>query len=273
MESNAATDTLATAAYYNDLGVTKFYELCWGGSDIHIGLYATGDEKIADASEAMTRHLLERSGVRADHRVLDIACGFGGTLRLLAKSGCHAKGIDISQVCVDKARKANVEAGLDPQIEVNVGDFHAIDTDADSWDAVICQEARIHSSDRPKVFDEVFRVLRRGGVFVFSDILTAEGADITMVEAAFARLGAPAGATAHNYQEMARKAGFQIRYVEERPNDIRTHYAKLAEILAKPVVGLDADVAGSILKSIRHWQAALGGGHITWACFVARKPF
>jgi len=27
-----------------------------------------------------------------------------------------------------------------------------------------------------------------------------------------------------------------------------------------------------IAQSIGRWQAALAGGHITWACFVARKP-
>jgi hypothetical protein len=60
--------------------------------------------------------------------------------------------------------------------------------------------------------------------------------------------------------------------VEERLDDIRTHYAKLAGILAEPVAGLDSAVAGAILESIAHWQAALADSHITWACFVARKP-
>ena len=41
-ESNPA----ATAAYYDDAAISKFYEVCWGGSDIHIGLYASGDETV-----------------------------------------------------------------------------------------------------------------------------------------------------------------------------------------------------------------------------------
>ena len=266
------TNALAAAAYYDETNVAKFYRLCWGGSDIHIGRYDTGNETIAEASAAMTRHLLERSGVGAGDRVLDIACGYGGTLRMLAKLGCHTKGIDISRVCVDEARRANAEAGLADEIAVDVGDFHAIKDDAEIWDAVICQESLIHSNDRPKVFSEVYRVLRRGGVFAFSDILTADGADIAMVEAAFARLGADAGATPGDYQDMAIGAGFEIAQAEERLGDIRIHYAKLAELLTKPVEGLDPDAATSIAKNIAHWQVALADGHITWACFVARKP-
>lgn len=260
------------AAYYDDGAVSEFYRQCWGGADIHIGLYATGDESVAAASEAMTRHLIEKAGIGASQRVLDIACGFGGTLRLLAESGCQVKGVDISQNCVDNAAKANAAAGFDDRIEVAVGDFHNIDSAADFWDAVICQEAIIHSPSRPKVFEEVFRVLRPGGVFAFSDILTGEHADISMVEAAFARLGASAGATIGDYQDMARAAGFEISGFEERQGDIKTHYDKLAEQLARPVAGLDDDAIASISTSISRWQAALADGHITWACFVARKP-
>jgi cyclopropane fatty-acyl-phospholipid synthase-like methyltransferase len=265
-------DAEQAAAYYDDGSVSEFYRKCWGGADIHIGRYATGNETVAAASAAMTEYLLERAGIGAGQKVLDIACGFGGTLRTLSGLGCEVKGVDISESCVDYARNAIADAGLGAQIEGAVGDFHSIDSAADSWDAVVCQEAIIHSPDRPKVFTEVFRVLRPGGIFALSDILTGENADISMVEAAFARLGASAGATVGDYEKMARAAGFEISHVEERMKDIRIHYDKLAEQLVEPISGLDADALASIAKSISRWQAALANGHITWACFVARKP-
>lgn len=269
-------DSLSTpstvAAYYDDDSVSKFYELCWGGSDIHIGKYDRGDETIADASAAMTQHLLAKTNLTEGSRVLELACGFGGTLRTLAKLGFKVKGIDISRACVDYAREAVAAAGLGDKIEIEVGDFHAIDSDDDAWDVVICQDSLVHSQDRPKVLGEVFRVLRPGGVFGFSDLLTAEGADLELVEAAFARLGAPAGVTIKHYQDMARSAGFEITLAEERANDMKIHYDKLAERLAEPVAGLDRDAAASISKSISRWRTALAGGHLTWACFVARKP-
>ena len=269
---NDVFDSGQAAAYYDNAAVSRFYEACWGGADIHIGRYVTGRETVAEASTAMTQYLIDQAGINADQRVLDIACGFGGTLRTLARIGCTAKGIDISQNCVDHARADGDEAGLGDRIDVAIGDFHSIDSQPDSWDAVICQEAIIHSPDRQKVFTEVFRVLRPGGTFAFSDILTGEGADTAMVEAAFARLGASVGATVGDYENMAREAGFEMLFVEERPGDIATHYDKLAEQLTRPIAGLDADAKASISQSISRWQAALAGGHITWACFVARKP-
>lgn len=270
--SNKVFDTGQAAAYYDDSGVSEFYRQCWGGEDIHIGLYANGDESIAEASAAMTRHLIDRAGVTEGDRILDIACGFGGTLRALARLGCKVKGADISENCVQLARAINAEAGLANRIEVVSGDFHNIESETNTWDAVICQESIIHSDNRPKVFAEVFRVLRPGGVFAFSDILTGANADLAMVEAAFARLGASAGATVSDYEGMARSAGFTVSHIEERPGDITTHYAKLATELARPVAALSADVQGTIAESISRWQAALANGYITWACFVARKP-
>jgi sarcosine/dimethylglycine N-methyltransferase len=270
--ANEVFNSEQAAAYYDDAAVSRFYEECWGGADIHIGRYVTGRETVAEASTAMTQYLVDRAGFEAGQRVLDIACGFGGTLRILARMGCAASGIDISENCVEHARAAAAEAGLDDQVDVAVGDFHNIDSEADSWDAVICQEAIIHSPDRPAVFAEVFRVLKPGGIFAFSDILTGENADASMVAAAFARIGASVGATVADYEQMARAAGFEISFLEERPGDITKHYDKLAEQLEQPVAGLDANAKTAISQSIGRWQAALAGGHITWACFVARKP-
>ena len=71
--SNAIFDAGKAGEYYNDTNVSAFYEQCWGGEDIHIGLYATGKETVADASAAMTQHLLDRAGIVPGLQAIDIA--------------------------------------------------------------------------------------------------------------------------------------------------------------------------------------------------------
>lgn len=100
-------DTGKTAEHYDDASVSDFYEQCWGGENLRIGLYATGEETVAEASAAMTRHLLQRAGIEPEMKVLDMACDFGGTLRILERLGCQPAGVDISKNFVDHARKAN----------------------------------------------------------------------------------------------------------------------------------------------------------------------
>lgn len=270
--SRSETDSSKTATYYNDQNVARFYEICWGGSDIHIGLYATGNETISEASALMTNHLVQQAGISPGQRVLDIACGYGGTLRKLARLGCHVKGIDISISCIERTLEANAAAGFEDLIEVELGDFHSINSEPNYWDAAICQESLIHSNNRPKVFAEVYRILRQDGVFVFSDILTGKDANVSIVQRAFDRLGAKAGATVSDYQNMAVETGFQIVHMEERHGDIKTHYKKLAEKLDNPIQGLSSGARESIAQNITNWQSALADHHITWACFVARKP-
>lgn len=51
--SNAIFDAEKAAEYYDDTNISVFYEQCWGGEDIHIGLYATGEETVANAPAAM----------------------------------------------------------------------------------------------------------------------------------------------------------------------------------------------------------------------------
>ncbi len=261
-----------TAAYYDDQAVSRFYETCWGGADIHIGRYDTGDESVAQASAAMTQYLIDRAGIMAGARVLDIACGFGGTLIALAQRGCTAKGIDISQSCINRARASIDAAGLSHSIDAKLGDFHNLEPDSKGWDAVVCQEAIIHSTQKRKAFEEVFRVLKPGGTFAFSDIVTGENADLAKVEPAFLRLGAVVGVTIDDYQHMACEAGFEISFIEERLHDIQVHYEKLAEQLRRPIPGLDDNTIALISGSIDRWRAALANGDITWACFVAKKP-
>ncbi|MCB1739218.1 MAG: methyltransferase domain-containing protein [Gammaproteobacteria bacterium] len=265
-------DIRAAARYYDDTDVSRFYASCWGGDDIHIGLYESGNETIAAASAAMTRHLIALSGIGKGQRVLDLACGFGGSLRTLARMGCEALGIDISAACVQRARRLNADAGLDASIDVRIGDFHAVDSDSEAFDALLCQESIIHSPRRAQVFAEAFRLLRPGGVLAVSDIMASGDADPDSVRAAFARLGVSELAALDDYRRMVEAAGFRVEHVETRQADIRTHYAKLAERLRASVPDLDSSRVQAIASNIRLWQRALARGDITWACLIARKP-
>lgn len=270
--SNSTTNASNAADYYDSADTSAFYRLCWGGSDIHIGRYDTGRESVAEASAAMTQYLLGLAGFKASDRVLDIACGFGGTLVQLAELGCRPAGMDISNVCVEQARRTVSEAKLPNDIHVSQGDFHDIDSPPGVWDGAICQESIIHSSTRPLVFAEAHRVLRPGGVFAVSDILTTDDAEPGLVAAAFERLGVQDFATQNDYEIMAGETGFRIEHAEERPQDIEMHYAKLAEALSPPPEGLAPAAAERIADSISRWRTAIVGGHVTWACLVLRNP-
>jgi 2-polyprenyl-3-methyl-5-hydroxy-6-metoxy-1,4-benzoquinol methylase len=95
-------------------------------------------------------------------RVLDIGCGQGELVRLLAADGFDAAGIDVSP---EQVRVAHA-AGLD---RVQLGDFHAcLRAAPGGWDAVVATDVLEHLArdEVLETFDDVRRALRPGGVFV-----------------------------------------------------------------------------------------------------------
>ena len=93
--------------------------------------------------------------------ILDVGCGTGLTCRLLADRGyCSLDGIDLSPDMI------RVAGGQGIYRDLIVGDVNrTIERDADSYDAVISSGTFTHGHVGPEPFDEIFRILRPGGIF------------------------------------------------------------------------------------------------------------
>lgn len=162
--------------YYNSSDADNFYFTIWGGEDIHIGLYDHPEEPIVDASRRTVQQMASLlEGLGETSRVLDIGSGFGGAARYLAKTfGCRVVALNLSETENDRNRKMNQEQGLDHLIEVVDASFEELPYPKDSFDVVWSQDAILHSGDRSKVLEEVARVLKPGGRFVFTDPMMAD---------------------------------------------------------------------------------------------------
>ncbi len=111
------------------------------------------------------------SGLRVgqDQSVVDLACGRGGPGLWLARAtGARLTGVDWSGVAIEAAR-ARAEAFLPPgRAQFMVGDLAASGLPNACADAVVCLDAIFFAVDRVAVLNEVRRVLRPAGRFVFT---------------------------------------------------------------------------------------------------------
>lgn len=96
--------------------------------------------------------------------VLEIGCGNGAQLRVLAGRNRRCVGIDISSEIVDR------QVDLPPNVELHMADASDLSlfTD-DSFDAAFSKQLleHLHPDDIDMHFREVARVLRPGGFYVF----------------------------------------------------------------------------------------------------------
>jgi len=99
-------------------------------------------------------------------RTLDVACGTAFLSRHLRGL---VVGIDQSPAMVEVARRKAAAEGLAGRIEFRVGDAHALDDEAGSFDVAIAHTLVSHVTDPPAVVGEMARVVRPGGSVAIFD--------------------------------------------------------------------------------------------------------
>jgi ubiquinone/menaquinone biosynthesis C-methylase UbiE len=103
--------------------------------------------------------------------VLDVGTGPGVFPIFLSKSlpEVRFKGIDLSSVMVEIAKKNAIEEGVGSRIEFGVGSAYSLPCEDHSIDLLLCINT-LHHLDRPiEFFNEVARILKEEGAFVIVD--------------------------------------------------------------------------------------------------------
>ncbi len=105
--------------------------------------------------------------------VLDIGCGLGAIDLLLVREHGAARimGIDIEPPLIARARERVVAAGLSDRIELRLVEPGPLPFGEDAFDMVFSKDSIIHIPDKSKLYGEILRVLRPGGLFAASDWL------------------------------------------------------------------------------------------------------
>jgi ubiquinone/menaquinone biosynthesis C-methylase UbiE len=121
--------------------------------------------------------LVERVGVKAGDRVLDVACGTGAVARVAAErvgEGGRVVGVDVNRSMLRVARERL------PELEWREGSVLALPFADGEFDVVFCQLGLQFFPDRPAALQEMRRVLAPGGRFgasVYSSIERNPAAD------------------------------------------------------------------------------------------------
>ena len=110
--------------------------------------------------------LVEFSGVRDGEALLDVACGTGVVAITASRIGARVRGLDLSPVLLEDARKSAALIAAD--IEFVEGDVEAMPYPDATFDVVLSQFGHMFAP-RPEVaIAEMLRVLKPNGRIAFS---------------------------------------------------------------------------------------------------------
>ena len=257
-------------AYYDSSEADAFYKNIWGGEDIHIGLYRSDDEPIADASrrtvERMADHLV---GIGEASRVLDLGAGYGGSARYLAERfGCRVTCLNLSETQNALNRQLTENAGLTDRVRVIHGDFENVPEPDDSFDIVWSQDAILHSGNRIRVLDEVRRVLADGGQFILTDPMQADDCPHGVLQPILDRIQLSTLASFGFYRRELERRGFQEVGVEVLTDQLRAHYHRVGRELKHhydEAVGHSGKTyVDTMIRGLQHWVDGADRGHLAW---------
>ncbi len=263
--------------YYNSDDADNFYAIIWGGEDIHIGLYESQEEPIVDASHRTVRHLAEKLNLTPEHTVLDIGSGYCGAARYLAKTyGCSVVALNLSEKENQRAREINEKRGLTDKIQVVDGSFENIPAEHNTFDMVWSQDAILHSGEKEKVMQEVSRVLKPNGEFIFTDPMQADDCPAGVLQPVLNRIHLKSLGSFAFYRQQAEKLGWKEIEIENLTPQLVNHYTRVRQELAKRREELTGKVSDEYIdrmaQGLGHWIDAGESDYLSWGVLHFRKP-
>ena len=151
------------------------------GRHVHWGYWPAprrallSDADFAIAAERLTQEICALADLADGHLVLDVGCGFGGTIAFLNErfDAMQLLGVNIDPRQLDRAKRLVLPLKHNT-IAFQEGDACALPFPDASFDRVLAVECIFHFPSRETFFQEACRVLKPGGLLTLSDFLPSK---------------------------------------------------------------------------------------------------
>ncbi len=130
----------------------------WGNESVALAYH----RNLGDVTRGCIPDLLDRAGLKAGDKVLDVACGAGYVAAAARARGADATGLDFSAVQVRLAEETY------PGIRFVEGDAEALPFADGDFDAVVNAFGLPHVPDPDRATAEAYRVLKPAGRFAYA---------------------------------------------------------------------------------------------------------
>jgi len=279
MSARYSTAVKTAQEYYNSNDADNFYFHVWGGEDIHIGIYQNPEEDIATASERTVATMSSQCQTKLDAHtlVLDLGAGYGGAARWLAgKFDSHVTCLNLSESQNIRNRTMSIDQGIADHINVIDGSFEEIPAIDQHFDLAWSQDSILHSNQRKRVLEEINRVLKPGGEFIFTDPMQVDDCPADVLQPVLERIHLDSLGSFAYYRQQAQNLGWEEISIDDLTPQLVSHYTRVRQELTKRRESLAGKVSEGyidrMIQGLGHWINAGNNGYLSWGIMHFRKP-
>lgn len=183
---------------------------------------------------AATLELAQAAGVDATKRVLDVGSGVGGTSRCLAREfGCHVTGIDLTAEYCRVAAMLTDRVGLAGLIDYHQGDATSLPFPDAAFDIVWTAHVAMNIPNKPKLYQEMYRVLKPGGTLAIYDVLAGPSGPVHFPVPWARNADSSFLAAPDELRGLLEEAGFRIEAWSDTSDAARAWFTALSDQIRK----------------------------------------
>jgi ubiquinone/menaquinone biosynthesis C-methylase UbiE len=200
--------------------------------------------------------------------LLDIGCGIGGPSRYFAvERGCHVTGIDLTDDYVRTAASLARRVGLDGKVTYRQASALALPFEAATFDGAYMMHVGMNIEDKPRLFREVRRVLKKGGWFAIFDVMRSGDGPLAYPVHWAASEDTSFVVSSSEYRRHLEGAGFAVVMERSRTDAARAAFEQAAQRIkenggAPPPLGVHILMKGDVPVKLSNVMANLNNGLI-----------
>ena len=213
---------------------------------------------------AQTAGIADRLKLTPVEHLLDIGCGIGGPARYCAaRRGCEVTGLDLTPSFISVAKMLTERCGLSDRVAFREGSALAMPFAASVFDAAMLIHVGMNIADKPALFAQARRVLKKGGRFAVYDVMRMGDAPLNYPMPWSEHPETSFVAGPEQYRNWLAAAGFRL---ESEINQRDVVLQKVAAMRARaaqdgpPLLGLHVIMGPQAKERLKNVMAALESG-------------
>jgi 2-polyprenyl-3-methyl-5-hydroxy-6-metoxy-1,4-benzoquinol methylase len=229
-------------------------------------------------TEGELRRFINLLEVRAGSRVLEVGCGGGGCAVYVAcTTQAHVTGIDLSGHGIRKANRLAQSHGVQGHTHFEQTDAsRPLAFEANSFDAILCNDAMLHIAHRAAVLAEWCRILKPGARMLFTDAAVLTGIISSEELSPSGQVGSGHVVPPGLNERLIQDAGLQLLIAEDLTATVEQIAKRISEGFAEYRDRATELLGEQILKSLEThycWKHLLAKERrLSRFMYLARKP-